>query len=236
MKTSCRRMAALVVVALLVGHGAAGASQGPRGILGRQNIAVTPMNSPKAVGVRGGVIFVDTNFYSTFGSTATVRPILGGFVRLPLFNRISVQLEAFYLSKGFATTGLYLDGSTVRASYLEFPVLLSYRLTQGAGAVRVVVLAGGFWGHEMACSTVGGVASIRGSNRCDGIFRDRITADLGFIFGGAVEVDVSKRWFLVADGRYHLGMKNLHWATGSDGAASRAVSILGGFGFRLGGG
>lgn len=203
--------------------------------------AVTPLLSHGSVaaqtafGLKGGVTWADAAFIDQFTSEAILRKAGGGFVTLPLSERATVQLEALYLERGFSTTGLHQDGSRTRMSYLDFPILLRFRLTPAPERVRPILLAGGYWGHEVACRLEGGVAQFEESNSCEGRFRRRGVADVGLVAGAVVEVTVTDAWFATLEARYHYGVRNLHWDPASDGAKARNLTALAGFGIRVGG-
>lgn len=203
--------------------------------------AVTPLLSHGSVaaqtafGLKGGVTWADAAFIDQFTSEALPRRVGGGFVTLPLSERGTVQLEALYLERGFSTSGLHRDGSRTRMSYLDFPVLLRFRLTPAPARVRPILLGGAYWGHEVGCRLEGGVAQFEGSNSCEGRFQLRGVADVGLIAGAALEVTAAEAWFVTVEARYHYGVRNLHWDPASDGAKARNLSAMVGLGVRVGG-
>jgi hypothetical protein len=208
-------LAAFAAVTPLLGHGSAAAQT--------------------AFGLKGGVTYADAAFVDQFTSEALLRKAGGGFVTLPLSERAAVQLEALYMERGFSTSGLHQDGSRTRMSYLDFPILLRFRLTPTAARVQPILVGGAYWGHEVACRLEGGVAQFEESNSCEGRFRQRGVADVGLIVGAVVEVSVTEAWFATLEARYHYGVRNLHWDPASDGAKARNLSVLAGVGVRLGG-
>ena len=203
--------------------------------------AVTPLlnhgsvAAQTAFGLKGGVTWADAAFVDQFTSEALLRRVGGGFVTLPLSERGTVQLEALYLERGFSTSGLHQDGSRTRMSYLDFPVLLRFRLTPAPARVRPILLGGAYWGHEVGCRLEGGVAQFEESNSCEGRFQLRGVADVGLIAGAALEVTAAEAWFVTVEARYHYGVRNLHWDPASDGAQARNLSAMAGFGVRVGG-
>lgn len=203
--------------------------------------AVTPLLShgpaaaQTAFGLKGGVTWADAAFIDQFASEALLRKAGGGFVILPLSERSTVQLEALYLERGFSTTGLHQDGSRTRMSYLDFPILLRFRVTPAPARVQPMLLAGAYWGHEVGCRLEGGVAQFEESNSCEGRFQLRGVADVGLIAGAVVEAAVTDAWFVTLEARYHYGVRNLHWDPASDGARARNLSAMAGIGVRVGG-
>ncbi len=208
-------LVAFAAVAALLNHGSAAAQT--------------------AFGIKGGVTYADAAFVDQFTSEALPRKAAGGFVTFALSHRATVQLEALYLERGFSTTGLHQDGSRTRMSYLDFPVLLRFRLTPSPARVRPILMAGGYWGHEVGCRLEGGVAQFEESNSCEGRFQLRGVADVGLILGAALEIAVSGPWFVTLETRYHYGIRNLYWDPASDGAMARNLSALAGVGIRAGG-
>lgn len=195
----------------------------------------TASEAQRTLGVKGGSIQANVAFIEQeFGSDARSGLILGGFIGLPVSSRVQVQLEALYTTRGFATTGFLQEGAAARIPSLELPILLKFRLTGQASRVRPWVMAGGFYGFELSCSTEGGIVDIEGSDSCDGRYRNRGTADVGLIVGTQIEFDVGDRLFLQADGRYQHGIRNLNFDPSSEGAKSRAWSVMGGVGIHVG--
>ena len=191
------------------------------------------LDAQRAFGVKGGVTFADAHFYDSFTSRSQTRGTAGGFASFPISNRADVQLELLYLRRGFATTGEYWRGTLARMSYLDVPVLLRFRLTPEAKAVRPLIFGGGYWGHEVGCRTEGGVSHAERSNSCEGRFQRRGVADVGLVVGAGLEVTVAERWFILLDARYHYGVRNLHWDPTPTAAKSRNLSVVGGVGVRL---
>lgn len=206
-------------------------------LLGAATLLASPgaLKGQHAFGAKGGVTFADAHFYDAFTSRAKARTVAGGFATFPVSDRADVQLEALYMGRGFATTGEYEDGSTTRMSYLDFPLLMRFRLTPEPEALRPIIFGGGYWAHEVGCRTSGGVTQAEGSDSCEGRFMRRGVADVGLIAGAALEADVSAGWFIVVEARYVYGVRNLHWDPASDGAKARNLSVVGGVGVRLGG-
>ncbi len=186
-----------------------------------------------AIGLRGGVTWADAAFIDQFTSEALLRKVAGGFVTLPVSERGDVQLEALYIERGFSTSGLHHDGSNTRMSYLDFPILLRFRLTPGFSRVRPIVLAGAYWGHEVGCRSEGGVAQFEESHSCEGRFELRGVADVGLALGAAFEVTIADPWFLTLESRYHYGVRNLHWDPASDGSMTRNLTAMAGVGIRI---
>lgn len=191
------------------------------------------LDGQRAFGVRGGVTFADAHFYDAFTSKAERRVAAGGFAILPVSPRVDVQLELLFLERGFSTSGEYEEGSVTRMSFLDFPILMRYRLTPAAGIVRPFIFGGGYWSRELRCRTGGGVARVEESDSCDGRFKRRGLSDVGLIVGASLEATVRGEWFILADARYHYGVRNLYWDPASDGVKSRNLSLTFGVGMRL---
>jgi len=186
------------------------------------------------VGMKGGLQVGDTEFESAFQSTTLLHGVGGGFLVLPLRGRLHLQLEGLWTGKGFSTTGLYERGTTARMRFIEFPVLLRFRVTTNWSRVRPFVYAGGFYGHEVSCNAEGGVPDFEDlEETCEGRFRFRRLADLGLIGGFLLEMDVGERWFAVLDARYTRGMVDVQWDPESQGNHTLALTGFAGIGVRL---
>ena len=192
-----------------------------------------PAVAQTMIGVKGGIAYAHPSIES-FGSEARAGALTGGFVSFPVVERVVVQVEVQYAERGFSTFGFRTEGAGARTPYLDFPILLKAALVDEANAVRPAVFAGGFWGTELSCTTDGDIVEVEESDSCTGRFRGRGTADVGLILGGGVDIDVGERWFVLADTRVQLGVRNLHLDPESGTSKSRTWSLVGGIGYRLG--
>ena len=192
------------------------------------------MAAQRAIGVKGGATFANPAFEGGFGSETQGGVIGGVFISLPATNRLSVQIEAMYRQTGFSNLDFLVDGSGVDIPYLDIPVLLKFRMSETPGRVRPSLLGGLFYGLELSCSTTGGIVDLEGNDTCDGRFRGRGKADVGVIVGASVDIEVVNRVYLLVDGRYQYGLRNLHYEPDSESTHSRSWSVMGGIGIRLG--
>lgn len=187
-----------------------------------------------SVGLQGGVNFAAPPL-DGFSSEVLTGEIGGGFVRLQATEALSVQIEALYTAKGFSASAFATESSGIRTKYLDLPVTLKLRVGQADSGVRPFLMVGAFWGTELSCSTTGDIVEVEGDEDCEGRFGGRGTADVGFLLGGSFDFDIAERLFLILDGRFRFGVRNLHFDPESDFSRSRGWSFMGGFGVPLGG-
>lgn len=107
--------------------------------LGLSVAQTKPMGSPK-YGVKLGLNGSSTS--SGYGSGANFKDpamklgaVIGGFVQIPLENKLSIQPELAYSSEGslqegkIGSTGNYVTIFTNKLGYLNLPVMLQYNAT-----------------------------------------------------------------------------------------------------------
>lgn len=185
------------------------------------------------LGGRGGLVSASTTF-EEFNSEFRSAAVLGVFASIGRSRPLSVQAELLLMTKGFSTVGFLVDGTTARLRYLEIPVLLRLALPEN-GRFRPAVMAGGYYGYEIGCETSGQQPLVDGTDSCNARFRLRGKGDVGLVFAGSVDFEVSERAFLVLDGRYNFGLRDLHFDPETERARSRTWAITAGFGIEVGG-
>jgi hypothetical protein len=149
-----------------------------------------------------------------FDTSAKPSVVAGGFVRLPLFLGIGLQVEGLIAQRRVTFEDAVLD----ELNYLEIPMLARRRvMTVGGRAVHV--LGGGVLGLRLSADEIisGQSADIKDAYE---------PVDLGLAIGG--EVTVTRRWLV--DVRYTFGMTNAYDVPGFE-AKFRSLQVTAGFGF-----
>jgi hypothetical protein len=164
-------------------------------------------------GAKGG-LNLSTIAIEDFDTSAKASAVAGGFVRLPLFLGIGLQVEGLIAQRRVTFEGSVRD----ELNYVEIPVLARRRvMTVGGRAVHV--LGGGVLGLRLSAHEIisGQSADIKDAYE---------PVDLGAAIGG--EVAVSRRWLV--DVRYVFGLTNAYDVPGFD-AKFRTLQVTVGFGF-----
>lgn len=185
------------------------------------------------LGGRGGLVSASTTF-EEFSSEFRSSAVVGGFAAFGRSRLLSVQVELLLMTKGFSTVGYRVDGTTARFRYLEAPVLLRLALPE-PGRFRPAVMAGGYYGYEIGCDVSGQQPLIDGTDSCNARFRLRGKGDVGVVFAASIDYAVSERAFILLDGRYNHGLRNLHFDPDSERTRTRSWAVTGGFGIEVGG-
>lgn len=178
------------------------------------------------LGVKGGINIADVDVEGDeeFESDTRTGIVGGVFAQLGLGDVFAIRPEGLYSQKGFSQT----EGTeelTLKADYIEVPVLLAARLTQGS--VRPVLFAGPVIGFEASCKIES--SAVEESVDCADAEVETESTDFGATFGAGVELDAGGVVVLF-DGRYTLGLSDVD-ATDSDEAKNRAWSFMAGIGF-----
>jgi outer membrane protein with beta-barrel domain len=164
-------------------------------------------------GAKGGLNF-STIEIEDFDTTAEASAVAGGFVRLPLFAGLGLQVEGLIAQRRVTFEDTVRD----ELNYLEIPLLARYRVLT-AGSRGVHVLGGGVIGLRLrAHEIISGV-----STDVKELYEP---VDLGVAIGG--EVSLTRRWLV--DVRYVFGMTNAYDIPGFE-AKFRTLQVTVGFGF-----
>lgn len=158
-------------------------------------------------------------------TSSKVGALFGGFVTVPLRDRLALQPELQFVMKG-AKLNEAGNGGTVTASirYLEFPVLLRY--TVPVGAHTGYVLFGPTFGVKAGSS-----AKLDGPNRTADIDIDSAirTFDGGLAFAGGLDY---QRYFVEL--RYTQGLNDVasELFPHTDSVKNRNIAIAAGIRFK----
>ena len=150
-------------------------------------------------GAKGGLNLANVTF-EDLETTAKASAVAGGFIRLPLFAGLGIQVEGLFAQRRISF------GDTVRheLNYLEVPLLARYRVVT-IGGKAVHVLGGGVLGFRLSADEVISGQSIDIKEAYEPL-------DLGASIGG--EVAITRRWLV--DARYIWGLTNANDVPGFD--------------------
>lgn len=174
--------------------------------------AVSPLaRAHTQLGIKAGVLNAWGEFSQDLPGKSLksiIRPGGGLFLWLSLGSgRMGFQAEILYSTRGFDVREAYMDqevSSVYTISYIEIPVMLSYRLFSHK-RFQPVLLAGisiGLPTRVLEIQTVGGSTEERelGDNLKQ--------TDAGFIIGFDLKYRM-KRFFLLLAARYRAGLTNI---------------------------
>jgi hypothetical protein len=158
-------------------------------------------------------------------TSSKVGALFGGFVTVPVWNRLAVQPELQFVMKGAKLTEA-ANGGTVTASirYLEFPVLLRY--TVPVGERTGYVLVGPTFGVKAGTSAQLDGPSQTADVNIDAAIR---TFDAGLAFAGGLDY---RRYFFEL--RYTQGLNDVAAEVfpHTDSVKNRNIAISAGFRFK----
>lgn len=166
----------------------------------------------------------------------------GGWLRAPLGGPIALQIEAYYVQKGYEE-GNRQVATWLQLDYFEFPVLLTFLLNRGE-EVMVYFATGGALSVERGCEIGASVAGHSASIDCSqtglddgpGFYPENL--DVGLVLGTGLEFDLG-RVILTLDGRADLGLKDAmgFWTGGVNGeyygGQNAGFEVMAGIAFHL---
>jgi len=185
-----------------------------------------------AIGPVGGINFAKFGG-SDVGNVDTRTGFMAGvFVSLPLGKYLAIVPTAAYSQEGTSVdVGGGITGS-FKLDYIEVPVLLKLSAPlAGTGHLRPYVLAGPALGFLISCKIKASSGSQSAEANCDDPSVGANAKSLQFSthFGAGLEIGR-----LMLGLRYQLGLTSID-DTGADAdVKNRVLSIVGGYGFRLG--
>lgn len=216
--------------------------------------AVSPAQSQDVtVGIRNGVVRSTVQgevLYPLHLETEPVRQRMqtgfqvGGFLRLPLSERLGLQAELQYAQKGVALRGEYprtcggplvdcivpsLDG-TYQLSYVQLPILLGWEFPIGH-SVSIRAVAGP--SPDLITSTSINTASLHPSALPENALTPQTKAQLGAVGGLAIQYDVPSGGAILLSARYHPAITEVT-VIGSDATFRSRAYVFGlGYAFQL---
>lgn len=207
------------------------------GLLGALVVAPSTARAQAAAGFRVGLRSAGLDASQQVDPTRSL--VLGGYLGFGISDRLALQVEVAYGSRGASGLGLGADALDDAATpvelemqYLEVPVLL--RAGFPTGRLLPSFFAGPYAAFVLSCEVTpdGG-----DTTRCDDAvasqrFSPR-TTDLGLVAGAALDVAMGQSTVFV-DARYTFGVLSIQ--AGSDGFDARhnGFALTGGIAVPLG--
>ena len=195
------------------------------GLFAASALVSAGLTAQMVVGVGGGIS--SSTFYGADadepgkGSRTGLR--VGGFVAIPVANRLSVVPAATWVQKGvsYEDSG---DELKLKSSYIEVPVLLAVSLTGTESSVGIGVHAGPSVAFEVGCDVEATSGGITASGSCDdGGFSDRQSVDFGALVGATVSVPVGDALSLMFSGGVDFGLRTLDSSDDPDKIKNRSI-------------
>ena len=154
--------------------------------------------------------------------------VAGGFLGIAVNDVFSVEPQALFSVKGAKFSSS--DGSgTVKASYIEVPVLGKFWIPVSDSQVRPFIFAGPYAAFKVSCTAESGSTSVD----CDQNPELKIkSTDFGATGGAGLEFKAGKQ-VVRADARYDLGLTNISDKSGSQTIKTRSITGTVGVGFPL---
>lgn len=194
---------------------------------------------------KGGVNLVD--FFGDDVAESSRRPRLAGGIGFEVFSLgpLALAPEIYYAQKGaddFQRTLAEGDPAQVSLSYVEIPALVRLALPFGGRVVEPYLAAGPVFGWQLDCSVTAGPD---GSDQaCNDLLGGEAQLEStlqeyeqGLMFGAGVALNVLRGiGAITVDARYARGLTRLSDAADGPEIQNRALSVVLGYRFGLGGG
>jgi hypothetical protein len=185
-------------------------------------VVPSAVDAQMSVGVGGGI--VSATFVGDDADDVDSRTgfSLGAWLAVPLADRISIVPGVNYVQKG-AQAQVETITATFELSYMEIPVLFSFRLTPAESSTSFNLFAGPSISFEMGCNLKGEVDGTEVSQDCDDAGQDeRQTVDFSGIVGGGVTFPISEQFGLNISGGVDFGFRTLDTAEDPSDIKNRA--------------
>jgi hypothetical protein len=153
----------------------------------------------------------------------------GGFASFRFSRGVAFRPEVLYVIKGSndSTAGVHVE---FKLSYLEVPLLLTFRLGDRYARVRPTVFFGPAVSTKISCNIAARTPTVHVEQSCADLGLKIAGTDVGAILGGGVEIDR-----LSATIRYEYGLAGLERSSPSlFDVKNRTFFLLVGYSWRLG--
>lgn len=208
-------------------------------------LLLVPAPARGQFGFKGGINLVD--FFGDDVETVDKRPRLAGGVAFDIFSLgpLTLAPELYYAQKGaenFQSSLAEGEPAEISLAYVEIPALVKLGLPFGGRRFQPYLAAGPVFGWQLSCSVTADQAAA--ADNCDQLLggQEQLEETLrdyeqGLMFGAGFAFDVIPGiGAITLDARYAQGLTRL--TAGEDGPdiQNRALSVLLGYRFGLGGG
>lgn len=163
--------------------------------------------------------------HSSADTSSKVGAAFGGFVEFRLRDRLSFEPGLLFVTKGVKLDESANFGTvTANVRYLEFPLLVRYATSMGAGTVYGLV--GPSFGVKADTSAQLDTSGTTVEQDIDAAIR---SFDMGLVFGGGLE-----RGRYLLEARYTLGMTDIATAVypHTDSLQNRVFAVFAGLKFK----
>lgn len=179
-------------------------------------------------GVTVGTISSDDSDFDPGNRTGF---LAGAFASFAISDMFAIQPEILFAQKGFSEEDAG-DKLTAELDYFEIPVLFKVMIPIEDSPVHPGVFVGGVVSFESSCSVSGESEGVSVSVDCDEFELEREKTDFGLVFGADLMVEMGENLFIIADGRYDLGLRDLE-PDESSSNKSRTWAFSAGVGFKV---
>jgi outer membrane protein W len=160
--------------------------------------------------------------------------LAGGFLGITVNDVFSVEPQALYSQKGSKVKGTgsasSIEGS-VKAAYIEVPVLGKFWIPVSDSQVRPFIFAGPYGAFKVSCSVDGAAFGVTGD--CDKTTDIKLkSTDFGATGGAGLEFKAGKQVVRV-DARYSFGLTDINDSGDNTKVKTRTFAGAVGLGFPL---
>lgn len=189
-----------------------------------------------ATGLRAG--YRSAGLTTSQGTGTLEEPVFGGYLGFGVSDRLALQLEVVYGTRGASGLGLG-DGVlsdtagdvTVAMQYVEVPMLL--RVGIPGDRFLISFFSGPYAGFNTSCDVrSGGGATTCADTAAAQRFEPRAT-DFGLVAGGGLDVAFGESTFFI-DARYSLGLLSIQGGSEPFDARHYGAGVTAGFAVPLG--
>ena len=163
--------------------------------------------------------------------------LVGAFLGIKVNDMFSVEPQAFYSVKGSEFKGIGSASSltaSVKAGYLEVPLLGKLWFPTSNSQITPYVFAGPVFEYKLTCTADGAIVSGSGSQDCDKTDINLKSTSFAATGGAGLEFKAGAQVVRV-DGRYTYGLTNINKTSANDNTKVklRTFAVTAGVGFPL---
>jgi hypothetical protein len=199
-------------------------------------LVAAPLTAQTTLSARAGVSIATISGDELGDADSRTGLHVGAALTLPLSGAVGVQVGAAYTQKG-ATVDIDGDepgSATLAVDYIEIPVLLSFGVpTQGSISPRFYF--GPAVSFETSCEIQAEALGMSASIDCSAGEIDTKSVTFGALAGAGIDIATSGNLTITLDVAYNLGLTDIDDSPDPADSKNRALTILGGVSFPLGG-